>query len=68
MIVLFFQFVLANLMDGRSIADEAVEIREECEFARLSVVDGEDSIEQVVELKIKRGVGFVDRRRYGEVN
>jgi hypothetical protein len=53
MMVLFFQIVLAKLMDRRSIADEAVVIREECEFARLSsdVVGGEDCIEQV-ELKI----------------
>jgi hypothetical protein len=33
MIVLFFRFVLAKLMDRRSNADEAVVIREECEFA-----------------------------------
>jgi hypothetical protein len=30
MMVLFFQIVLAKLMDRRSIADEAVVIREEC--------------------------------------
>jgi hypothetical protein len=36
MIVLFFQIVLAKLMDRRCIAGEAVVIREECEFARLS--------------------------------
>lgn len=33
MIVLFFQIVLAKLMDRRSNAEEAVLIREECEFA-----------------------------------
>jgi hypothetical protein len=36
MIVLFFRFVLAKLMDRRSNAEEAVLIREECEFLRLS--------------------------------
>jgi len=41
MIVLFFQIVLAKLMDRRSIADEAVVIREECDLRDYRVIGGE---------------------------
>jgi hypothetical protein len=66
MIVLFFQIVLAKLMDRRSIADEAVVIREECGLRDYRV----DLVVKIV--RASRAdwinccvVGFVDRRRYG---
>jgi hypothetical protein len=39
MVVMFFRFVLAKLMDRRSNAEEAVLIREECVFGGVSLIE-----------------------------